>query len=79
MFLKLRKHFSIRFEGFAVCYSHMEILIKVAVHDTEAERCSCLLRRCYLAFNFIEFDSLRSACQISKSRQKIEDRVKQAQ
>ena len=24
-----------------------------------------------LAFNFIDFDSLRSACQISKSRQKI--------
>ena len=30
--------------------------------------CNCLL---YLAFNFVDFDSLRSACQISKSRQKI--------
>ena len=31
----------------------------------------CLLRRRYLAFNFIDFDSLRSAYQIFKSRQKI--------
>ena len=30
--------------------------------------CNCLL---YLAFNFVDFASLRSACQISKSRQKI--------
>ena len=40
---------------------------------------NCLLRRLYLAFNFIDSDSLRSACQISKSRQKIWGRVKQAQ
>ena len=32
---------------------------------------TCLLRRRYLAFNIIDFDSLRSACQISKSKQKI--------
>ena len=32
---------------------------------------NCLLRRRYLAFNFIDSDSLRSACQISKSRQEI--------
>ena len=35
----------------------------------------CLLRKCYLAFNFIHFDSLRSACQISKSIQKFGGRV----
>ena len=39
----------------------------------------CLLRRRYLAFNFIDFDSLRSACQISKSRQKIPGSGQQVQ
>ena len=40
---------------------------------------SCLLRRCYLAFNFIHFDSLRSACQIPNRDKKSGSRVKQPQ
>ena len=39
----------------------------------------CLLRMRYLAFNFIDFNSLRSACQISKSRQKIRGSGQQVQ
>ena len=36
-----------------------------------AKTLTCLLRGRHLAFNFIDFDFLGSACQISKSRQKI--------
>ena len=38
----------------------------------------CLLCRRYLTFTFTDFDSLRSACQMSKSRQKMRGRFKQA-
>ena len=53
------------------CVSSYQAISGTGVFSKKVLFSSPLLRRRYFAFNSIDFDSLGSACQISKSRQNI--------